>query len=145
MNNVLSNNIIARKDKEIMQEVYFMEEISKLIKNSKDYEIDRSQKGWFSVNNPIIIEKILSTLGDVLTREILQILSKKPQNASYFRDNIDCSKTSLYRKLSELEKNGFIKILKYEYENNRKIAIYESSIKEIKMDMKEDMKLYIRL
>ena len=141
----MPKKLVSNLEKEVTQEIYLMREISKILETSKNFEIENSSKGWFSVKDPRIIEKVLRVFGEDVSRNILIYLSEHHSNISDLILNTKFPRTTIYRKIEELEKNGFVKVRKYVHNNTKKTAIYESTIKEIKLDFKKHIKLYIRL
>ncbi|RMW37436.1 MAG: hypothetical protein EA447_05805 [Nitrosopumilus sp.] len=141
----MSDKLVSNLEKEITQEIYLMSEISKILETSKNFEIESTSKGWFSVKDPIIIEKVLRVFGEDVSRTMLIYLSEQHSSISDLILNTKLPRTTVYRKIDELEKNGFVKIVEYVSNNTKKTAIYESTIKEIKLDFKKQIKLYIRL
>lgn len=141
----MKEKLVSNPEKEVTQEIYLMNEILKILKTSKNFEIENSSKGWFSVQDTRIIEKVLRVFGEEVSRTILISLSKHNSSISDLVLKTKLPRTTIYRKIDELEKNGFVKIKNYIHKNTKKIAIYESTIKEIKLDFKKQIKLYIRL
>lgn len=141
----MKNSLVSNHEKEIAQEVYLMKEISEILKSSKDFKIKITSKGWFKVKEPIIINKILRAFGEDITRQILVCLLEHPSSATKLKLKTKHPRTTIYRKLDELEKDGFVKIKAYQENKTKKTAIYESTIKEIKLDFKNNVNLYIRV
>ncbi len=141
----MQKKMVSNLEKEIRQEIYLMIEISKILEKLKKFEIRSSSKGWFSVQDTRIIKNILRVFGEDVNRNILIHLSNHRSSILDLVFNTKLPRTTIYRKIGELEKNGFVKITKYVQKNTKKTAIYESTIKEIKLDFKKDIKLYIRL
>jgi len=141
----MSEKLVSNYEKEVTQEIYLMREISKILEKSKNFEIENSSKGWFNVKDTRIIEKVLRVFGEDVSRNILICLSEHHSSISDLILNTKLPRTTIYRKIEELEKNGFVKVREYAHNTTKKTTIYESTIKEIKLDFKKHIKLYIRL
>jgi len=128
--------------KESLQELELMKAI--------EYEVKTSSKsdssGWVHIKETKKIGEILSTLGDPLTRQILIALNKKPHTALDLMEEIpDAPKTSLYRKMKDLEEQGVIKVDSFEQKENKKVAVYKSTIMGIQINMKDEIDLFIHI
>jgi DNA-binding transcriptional ArsR family regulator len=137
--------LVSNLEKEVTQEIHLMNEISKILETSKNFDIQISSNGWFSVQDTKIIKKVLRVFGEDVSRNILVCLSEHRSSIIDLISKTKLPRTTIYRKIDELEKNGFVKITEYINKRTKKTAIYESTIKEIKLDFKKHVKLYIRL
>ena len=102
-------NSIESIRKEVLQEVELMQAIQEIVKKSPS----PIGAGWIHLDDPEKMADILEMMGENLTRQILITLNKQKLSALELKKLIPFApKTTLYRKINELESRGLIKIQK---------------------------------
>ncbi len=128
--------------KEVLQEVKLLNAINDVVQQ----KASTTGSGWVHLNDPKKISDILETLGDPLTRKILIELNKAELTALDIKNAIpNAPKTTLYRKLNELHDRGIVKIKAFVSKDTKKVAIYQSTLSGIQINMKNDIDLLINL
>ena len=139
---MIDENSIESIRKEVLQEVELMKAIQETVKKTSTSK----NAGWVHLNDPEKMSDILEMMGEKLTRQILIALNKQELSALELKSQIpNAPKTTLYRKINELESRGLIKINNFSYRDTKKIAIYKSTIAGIQINMKDDIDLLIYL
>jgi DNA-binding HxlR family transcriptional regulator len=135
-------NSIESIGKEALQEVELMQAIQEIVKKSPS----QKDAGWIHLDDPEKMADILEMMGENLTRQILITLNKQKLSALELKKLFPFApKTTLYRKINELESRGLIKIDNFSNRGTKKIAIYKSTISGIHINMKDDIALLIYL
>lgn len=135
-------NSIESIRKEVLQEVELMQAIQEIVKKSPS----QKDAGWIHLDDPEKMGDVLEMMGEKLTRQILIALNKQKLSALELKKLIPFApKTTLYRKINELESRGLIKIDNFSYRGTKKIAIYKSTISGIQINMKDNIDLLIYL
>ncbi len=138
----MENHDFDTLSKEVQQEVKLLNAINDAIHQKSS----STGSGWIHLNDSKKISDILETLGDPLTRKILIALNKAELSALDLKNTIpDTPRTTLYRKLNELHDRGIVKIKTFVTRDTKKIAIYQSTLSGIQINMKDDIDLLINL
>ncbi len=135
-------NSIESIRKEVLQEVELMKAIQETVRKPSTSK----NAGWVHLNDPEKMSDFLKMMGEKLTRQILIALNKQELSVLELKNQIpNAPKTTLYRKINELESRGLINIDNFSYRGTKKIAIYKSTIAGIQINIKDDIDLLIYL